>query len=138
MPRPANADAAVLSSWKEIACYLGKGVRTVQRWEAEFGLPVRRPGPDRHLVHASREELDAWLAHWTRRIERADNAEQMQLSAGVEASRALRKLQQQLVGELSSCVSALRRNCEQAVALSMAGHEIPRPERQATPADTRK
>ena len=30
----------VFSSWKEIAAYLGKGVRTVQRWEAVLGLPV--------------------------------------------------------------------------------------------------
>jgi hypothetical protein len=34
--------SALLSSWKDIAKYTGKGVRTVQRWERE-GLPVRRP-----------------------------------------------------------------------------------------------
>jgi hypothetical protein len=50
----------VLTSWKEIACYLGKGVRTVQRWEAELGLPVRRPRNDRHIVLAFPAELDAW------------------------------------------------------------------------------
>jgi phage terminase Nu1 subunit (DNA packaging protein) len=31
-----------LNGWKEIANYLGRGVRTVQRWE-EMGMPVRRP-----------------------------------------------------------------------------------------------
>ena len=31
-----------LDSWKEIAAYLGRGVRTVQRWEREEGLPVHR------------------------------------------------------------------------------------------------
>ncbi len=31
----------VLNSWKEIACYLGRGVRTVQRYERDLGLPVR-------------------------------------------------------------------------------------------------
>ncbi len=51
----------VLSSWKEIAAYLGKGVRTVQRWEVEMGLPVRRPGPERHIVIAIPAELDAWV-----------------------------------------------------------------------------
>jgi hypothetical protein len=51
----------VLTSWKEIAQYLGKGVRTVQRWEQEFGLPVRRPtDPCRRAVLAIPEELDAW------------------------------------------------------------------------------
>jgi len=33
---------AVLTSWKEIAAYFGIGVRTVQRWERQFGLPVER------------------------------------------------------------------------------------------------
>jgi hypothetical protein len=33
---------AVLSGWKQIACYLGKSVRTVQRWERDLGLPVRK------------------------------------------------------------------------------------------------
>ena len=54
-----NADR--LDSWKEIACYLNRNVRTVQRWEALEAMPVHR-----HLhvtsgsVHAFRSELDAW------------------------------------------------------------------------------
>jgi CheY-like chemotaxis protein len=53
----------LLSSWKEIAIYLGKGVRTAQRWESELGLPVRRPNAsNRHVVVALRSELDQWLA----------------------------------------------------------------------------
>src|SRR5262252_10648820 len=31
-----------LDSWKEIASYLRRGVRTVKRWEKEEGLPVHR------------------------------------------------------------------------------------------------
>ena len=31
-----------LDSWKEIAAYLNRGVRTVRRWEEEEGLPVHR------------------------------------------------------------------------------------------------
>src|SRR5512133_1808800 len=54
--------SAVLSSWKEIASYLGKGVRTVQRWELEMALPVRRPKPKyRQIVLAFPEELNHWL-----------------------------------------------------------------------------
>lgn len=57
------AHPAVLTSWKDIARYLGKGVRTVQRWEQEFGLPVRRPlGSVRNAVLARPSDLDAWIA----------------------------------------------------------------------------
>ncbi|HEX3660566.1 MAG TPA: hypothetical protein VHU89_04005 [Acidobacteriaceae bacterium] len=53
----------VLTSWKEIAAYLGKGVRTVQRWEKDFGLPVRRPtGSDKSAILARARDLDAWVA----------------------------------------------------------------------------
>jgi hypothetical protein len=51
-----------LTSWKEIGQYLGKGVRTVQRWELEEGLPVRRSeSPTRRTVLAFPEELDTWI-----------------------------------------------------------------------------
>lgn len=51
----------ILTSWKEIAQYLGKGVRTVQRWEVEYALPVRRPKDGKHkAVLAIPEEIDAW------------------------------------------------------------------------------
>ncbi len=56
-----------LSSWKEIAQYFGRGVRTVQRWEAMLGLPVRRPhGRSRSAVMAITGELDEWL--WRARL----------------------------------------------------------------------
>jgi len=52
-----------LSGWKDIANYLGKGVRTVQRYERELGLPVRRPaGKPRGSVVVTRAEIDAWVA----------------------------------------------------------------------------
>ena len=50
-----------LDSWKEIATFLGRGIRTVQRWEREEGLPVHRLGHDkRGTVYAKRDELTAW------------------------------------------------------------------------------
>jgi hypothetical protein len=53
----------VLTSWKDIARYMGKGVRTVQRWEQDFGLPVRRPcGSSKKAVLARPRDLDAWVA----------------------------------------------------------------------------
>lgn len=52
----------ILTSWKEIAQYVGKAVRTAQRWELDFGLPVRRPpGNNQHAVVAIPEEIDVWL-----------------------------------------------------------------------------
>lgn len=50
-----------LESWKEIAAYLHRDVRTVQRWEAAEGLPVHRhQHKKRGSVFALRSELDAW------------------------------------------------------------------------------
>ena len=50
-----------LDSWKEIAAYARRGVRTVRRWEREEGLPVHR---HLHLklgsVYAFKSEIDAW------------------------------------------------------------------------------
>jgi TolB-like protein/thioredoxin-like negative regulator of GroEL len=56
-----------LDSWKEIAAYLNRGVRTVRRWERDEGLPVHRHA-HRVLgsVYAFKSELEAW-----RRIGRA-------------------------------------------------------------------
>ncbi len=52
----------LLNSWKEIANYLGRGVRTVQRWERDLALPVRRPrGYGRSAVLALTQDLDEWL-----------------------------------------------------------------------------
>jgi len=55
-----------LDYWQEIARYLGREVRTVQRWEREKNLPVRRlsgEGEDNQpRVFAFKSEIDAWLA----------------------------------------------------------------------------
>jgi TolB-like protein/Tfp pilus assembly protein PilF len=52
-----------LDSWKEIAAYLRRGARTVQRWEREEGLPVRRLQHAKlGSVYAYTHELDEWFA----------------------------------------------------------------------------
>lgn len=52
----------MLRSWKEIACHLGASVRTVQRWEREFRLPVRRLQAKRGaVVFAFTAELETWM-----------------------------------------------------------------------------
>lgn len=53
----------MLNSWKEIATYLDRGVRTVQRWERDLRLPVHRIGAGkRSPVFASVHELKFWMA----------------------------------------------------------------------------
>src|SRR3954452_19189743 len=52
-----------LDSWKEIAAYLRRGTRTVQRWERDEGLPVHRLQHGKlGSVYAYPAELDAWFA----------------------------------------------------------------------------
>src|SRR5437588_1382232 len=57
-----NGNCTRLDSWKDIASYLRRDVRTVIRWEKEKGLPVRRvPGGRRQAVFAYTAELESWL-----------------------------------------------------------------------------
>ncbi|MGD0581271.1 MAG: tetratricopeptide repeat protein, partial [Bryobacteraceae bacterium] len=51
----------VADSWKEIAAYLKRDVRTVMRWEHTCGLPVHRlPGGPKSAVYAMKSELELW------------------------------------------------------------------------------
>jgi hypothetical protein len=61
--RPRRADSPpFLTGWKEIANYLGKAVRTAQRYDRQFGLPVSRPaGRPWGSVVGVRAELDGWV-----------------------------------------------------------------------------
>lgn len=50
-----------LDSWKEIAVYLGRNVRTVQRWEKSEGLPIHRQVHEKSgSVHAFAQEINDW------------------------------------------------------------------------------
>ena len=52
-----------LESWKEIANYVQRNVRTAKRWEDREGLPVHRHRHQaRSSVYAYSSELDAWRA----------------------------------------------------------------------------
>jgi adenylate cyclase len=60
MTRPSDR----LDSWKEIAAYLKRGARTVQRWEREESLPVHRLRHDKlGSVYAYKSELDQWWSN---------------------------------------------------------------------------
>lgn len=98
-----NLDNDVLNSWKEIAVYLDRGVRTVQRWERELNLPVRRPrARGRSPVIAMRSELDLWL-HCCPAVKceaKAENGNPSLRLPALVASRELQLASQQLRGEL--------------------------------------
>jgi len=58
----ASDPAARLDGWKAIADYLGRDVRTAQRWRDERGMPTHRvPGQRGGAVFAERDELNRWL-----------------------------------------------------------------------------
>ena len=60
-----NSDKSTrLDSWKEIANYLQRSVRTVIRWEREESLPVHRHlHGKRGTIYANSSEIDAWKAN---------------------------------------------------------------------------
>jgi len=77
----------ILSGWKEIANYMHRGVRTVQRWE-KLGLPVHRPAAHLHTaVIASSKDLDAWLLQTQTRSQDSWGALQARVRA-LEAENA--------------------------------------------------
>jgi len=60
----------ILRSWKEIAAYAGASVRTLQRWEREFRLPIRRIATKKgSVVFAFRSDLDTWFRARTQTAE---------------------------------------------------------------------
>jgi TolB-like protein len=58
-----KTEKVTLYSWKEIAVYLKRTIKTCRRWEKELGLPVHRLEDSAHArVFAYRDEIDGWLA----------------------------------------------------------------------------
>ena len=118
---PANAQRLeVINGWKEIANYLGKGIRTVQRYERVLGLPVRRPaGRPASSVIATKAEIDAWVN--ARPIREAFSLRPRPLDdAGTGETLALHRAQltqlreeaARLRNEITASREALRRSIE--------------------------
>lgn len=107
-----------LSGWKEIANYLGKGVRTVQRYERQMGLPARRPaGRPRAAVIATKAEIDAWVAaspirHEFRLARQEFASSRSSLSSGLKKMHRLAAEMQGLRNELRTCVQALHQSIQ--------------------------
>jgi len=73
-PATSTSNGDRLNGWKDIAAHLGKGVRTVQRWERELGLPVHRiKGNAGEILFASAAEIDDWQ-HKREEAARAEQA----------------------------------------------------------------
>jgi TolB-like protein/Tfp pilus assembly protein PilF len=93
-----------LESWKEIAAYLRRSPRTVQRWERLEGLPVHRLHHDKlGSVYAYPSELDAW---WEDRRPRLDAAEDDEGPEGPEPPEATAEPSRTEAAEPSGVVAA--------------------------------
>jgi hypothetical protein len=126
---------SVLSSWKDIANYLGKGVRTVQRWERERGLPVRRPNGHtcKSAVLLYRDDADSWMvkqhlsrnvqaqAFWT--VDRSTEARSV-LQESIRARRQLGQVNRELREDMFASVSLLLGQCATLIPLSPNPPEV--------------
>ena len=91
-PTPSGSTRASpenrLDSWKEIAAFLRREVRTVQRWEKTAGLPVHRLRIERQsAVYAYKSELNAWYAN--RKLQLDSDSDEAE---GEEAATLLERL----------------------------------------------
>jgi len=123
----AAQQTELLTSWKEIASYLGKGVRTVQRWEQQFGLPVRRPNERiKGIVRATRQELDEWLnTQWSQRPKELAQADGPafyidEVRASIRQSAELRHANRLLIEDVRHTVRSMFRECE-TMARNLSG-----------------
>jgi hypothetical protein len=119
-----SEETTVLSSWKDIARYMGKGVRTVQRWERHLGLPVRRPNGASHksAVLLNRNDLDTWLAtRFSARAAVKDLAAEScastttaraSLRESIQTARELRDANLALTLQLTESIRVLAERCD--------------------------
>ena len=110
--RPRN----LLNSWKEIAAFLDRGVRTVQRWEEDHKLPVHRyDNSPRSPVFALEEELLLWLRSRENMVTSATlhvEADQLIAQAQLLEQRAkeLRQQASELISKKTKAACASRKS----------------------------
>lgn len=84
----------LLNGWKEISSYLDRGVRTAQRWELQFGMPVHRPASKlRTAVVAFADELDQWLVRNRSRLDLENASEDDANANPAQVQELLARLQ---------------------------------------------
>ena len=104
----------------------------MQRWEAQFGLPILRPVEKaKGVVQATREDLDRWLASkWAVRAQLAEQSTDNGIldnghddgrgfrtvvkvgSSSIERAHALRTSNRKLISELEESLQRLCKECE--------------------------
>jgi TolB-like protein/Flp pilus assembly protein TadD len=85
LPDAARAKERKLESWGEIAAYLRREVRTVQRWEKTLGLPIHRlPVGKLSSVYAYPSELDKWYVERDPHEDKEDTASELRTAAPTE------------------------------------------------------
>lgn len=116
-----------LESWKDIASYFKRDVRTIQRWEKSLGLPIHRfqnsrSGP----VFAYKSELDSWLNERTEQFDA--------ILAGKETSKSSGSPRpQEIIAASRLVASELPVTCPE-VARSEVADEKPALDAATTPA----
>lgn len=112
----------ILSSWKDIANYTGKAVRTVQRWEHELGLPVRRPvnRPRKSVVMVKTSDMDAWME--SRLCIRVGRKQEAPSKIDLATGHGSLKQTVQVIRELRSVTLALADQLKAATRLLWAQH----------------
>ena len=115
----------VVSGWKEIAAYLGKGVRTVQRYERILGLPIRRPGGKmRGAVLATNLQETLQLSLSPRRT--IDTKKSLgELRKQLEELHRLRVETTELGRTVAHSLELLRTNLEASVTETVPGFSPP-------------
>jgi tetratricopeptide (TPR) repeat protein len=124
-PQPSEnrrSGTDLLDSWKEIAAYLRREVRTVQLWEKNEGLPIHRHFHKRlGSVYALRSEINSWL-HRASRSPRDPEAElRAPVRAGNEIAICSLRVDSQVVGQEQ------QRLCEVLVAKTITALEQTNP-----------
>jgi TolB-like protein/Tfp pilus assembly protein PilF len=111
--RPINRPRVRLDSWKEIAAYLRRDVRTVQRWEARNSLPVHRLQHGKlGSVFAYTSEIDEW---WNARDQASSRP------SGADDGRAFSLWRAVVVGALAANMLLVAYTAWQSMAFRAKG-----------------
>ena len=114
-----NLSAETLNSWKEIAAYTNRGIRTLQRWEVDLKFPIHRPQGKTGVI-AFKSEIDLWF----RTPHKQQNKNSLHLRH-FEMHRRLRnntKIMETMTARLVNCCAVLKRELDRALKLTSALH----------------
>jgi excisionase family DNA binding protein len=130
-------DGRQLTSWKEVAAYLGVSVRTAQKWEHERGLPVRRLPGGRGMVLVSVAEIEAWMRTEPQETAVGPNRPWLLWLGGVAVAGLSALGVRALTPRHEEMLTDFRLEGEYLVALNGQGKELWRHALRARPVNTR-